>query len=55
MEWKGVHQWEALGFNIRLPKVEYFFDHSIMIPIWHYLTDEDIEYIADNVCSFYKR
>ena len=52
---KGVHQWEALGFNIRLPKVEYFFDNSIMIPIWHYLTDEDIEYIADNVCSFYKR
>ncbi len=52
---KGVHQWESLGFNISLPKVEYFFENSIMIPIWHYLSNEDIEYIADNVCDFYQR
>ncbi len=52
---KGVHQWESLGFNISLPKVEYFFNNSLMIPIWHYLSDDDIEYIADNVCLFYRK
>tara|TARA_B100000242_G_C43055458_1_gene493960 strand:- start:16491 stop:17597 length:1107 start_codon:yes stop_codon:yes gene_type:complete len=52
---KGIHQWEPLGFNIKLPKVEEFFRKSIMIPIWPYLSDEDIEYIADNIYAFYRK
>ena len=52
---KGVHQWDALGFTIKLPRVENFFKKCIMIPIWDYLTDEEICYIADNIISFYRK
>ena len=52
---KGIHQWEPLGFSVKLPKVEEFFRKSIMIPIWPYLSDEDIEYIADNIYAFYRK
>ena len=52
---KGVHQWESLGFTIRLPKVEEFFEKCIMIPIWDYLTDDEICYIADNIILFYEK
>ena len=52
---KGVHQWEPLGFNIKLPKVEEFFRKSIMIPIWPYLSDEDLEYVVDSIIAFYRK
>ena len=52
---KGVHQWESLGFTVRLPKVEKFFENCIMIPIWDYLTDDEIEYIADQIYDFYRK
>ena len=52
---KGVHQWESLGFNIKLPRVEEFFKKCIMIPIWDYLTDAEIRYIADTIVSFYRK
>ena len=38
-----------------LTKVEQFFKKCIMIPIWDYLTDEEISYIADTIISFYRK
>ena len=52
---KGIHQWESLGFTVKLPKVEDFFKKCIMIPIWDYLTDEEVSYIADKIISFYRK
>ena len=52
---KGIHQWESLGFTVKLPKVEDFFKKCIMIPIWDYLTDEEVSYIADKITSFYRK
>ena len=52
---KGIHQWESLGFTVKLPKVENFFKKCIMIPIWDYLTNEEISYIADKIISFYRK
>lgn len=50
---KGVHQWEALGFPQILPKVEYFFDHSIMLPINMFVSDVDVLYVCDKIKEFY--
>ena len=52
---KGIHQWESLGFTVRLPRVEDFFKKCLMIPIWDYLTDEEIHYIADKIICFYRK
>ncbi len=51
---KAVHQWERLGFTCRLPKVERFFERCIMLPMNMFLTDDDVEYVCDSVCSFYR-
>ncbi len=50
---KGVHQWERLGFPQILPKVEYFFRHSIMLPINMFVSDEDVTYVCEKIRSFY--
>lgn len=50
---KGVHQWEALGFPQILPRVEYFFDHSIMLPINMFVSDSDVLYICHKIKEFY--
>ncbi len=57
IQWNGkaIHQWEPLGFNLKLPKVEEFFKKAIMIPIWPYLSADDIKYIADSIYSFYRK
>ena len=52
---KGIHQWESLGFTVKLPRVEDFFKKCLMIPIWDYLTDEEIHYIADKIICFYRK
>lgn len=50
---KAVHQWERLGFNIRLPKVEKFFQHCIMLPMNMFITNDDVEYICTKIHEFY--
>ena len=51
---KGVHQWEGLGFTQKLPKVERFFERSIMLPMNMFISDEDVLYICDSIKNFYK-
>lgn len=50
---KAVHQWERLGFNMRLPKTERFFERCIMLPMNMFVSDEDVEYVAATIRSFY--
>jgi dTDP-4-amino-4,6-dideoxygalactose transaminase len=51
---KGVHQWEGLGFTQKLPKVERFFERSIMLPMNMFISDDDVLYICDSVKNFYR-
>ena len=51
---KAVHQWEGLGFNLKLPKVENFFTKCLMLPMNIFVSDEDIFYICNSIKRFYK-
>ena len=52
---KAIHQWEVLGFNIKLPKTERFFERCFMLPINMFVSDEDIYYICETIKNFYRR
>jgi dTDP-4-amino-4,6-dideoxygalactose transaminase len=56
IQWSGkaIHQWENLGFNVSLPKVEKFFEECIMLPMNQFITDDDIVYICKVIKNFYK-
>ena len=51
---KAVHQWERLGFTVKLPKVERFFERCIMLPMNMFISDSDVQYISDQVRAFYR-
>jgi dTDP-4-amino-4,6-dideoxygalactose transaminase len=51
---KGVHQWEGLGFTQKLPKVERFFERSIMLPMNMFISNDDILYVCDSIKNFYR-
>lgn len=51
---KAVHQWERLGYTVKLPKVERFFERCIMLPMNTFVSDDDVHYISDLVRSFYR-
>jgi len=50
---KGIHQWENLGLEKCLPKVENFFSKCIMLPMNIFISDKDIFYICDQIKNFY--
>ena len=52
---KGVHQWEGLGFNQKIPGVEKFFERSIMLPMNLFISDDDVSYICENIINFYRK
>lgn len=51
---KAVHQWEGLGFTVKLPKVERFFQRCIMLPMNMFIDDSDVIYICEKVREFYR-
>lgn len=51
---KAVHQWERLGFTVKLPKVERFFERCIMLPMNMFIDDDDVHYVCDQIHSFYR-
>jgi dTDP-4-amino-4,6-dideoxygalactose transaminase len=51
---KAVHQWEQLGFTVRLPRTERFFQRCIMLPMNVFLTDAEVHYVCDQVHAFYR-
>ena len=50
---KGIHQWEALGLNKNLPKVESFFQKCIMLPMNIFISNKDVEYVCKQIKNFY--
>jgi dTDP-4-amino-4,6-dideoxygalactose transaminase len=52
---KAVHQWEELGFNIKLPKTEKFFERCLMLPINMFVSDEDVYYVCETIKNFYRK
>jgi UDP-2-acetamido-2-deoxy-ribo-hexuluronate aminotransferase len=51
---KAVHQWDQLGFTVKLPRVERFFERCIMLPMNKFITDDDVNYVCDQVIAFYR-
>lgn len=52
---KAVHQWEYLGFTVKLPKVELFFEHCIMLPMNMFVSDDDVLYVCEKIREFYRK
>lgn len=51
---KAIHQWDHLGFDYQLPKVESFFNECIMLPMNVFVSNSDVEYVASQINNFYK-
>jgi dTDP-4-amino-4,6-dideoxygalactose transaminase len=52
---KAIHQWEVLGFNVKLPKAEKFFERCLMLPINMFVSDEDVYYVCETIKNFYRK
>ena len=50
---KAVHQFPKLGFTQRLPYTEELFTRLLMLPMNTSLTDEDVDYVCDQIRRFY--
>ena len=50
---KAVHQYEALHFSHRLPRTEKFYRRCLMLPMNTSLTNDDVEYVCEQVRGFY--
>ena len=57
LQWGGraVHQFEALAFDVSLPKTELMTSRFIMLPMNTSLADDDVRYICDVIEQFYSR
>lgn len=56
IQWAGtpVHQFHELGFkNIKLPNTDRFFTRCLMLPMNTSLSDDDVDYICDQIRAFY--
>ena len=55
LQWsgKGIHQFSALGFTQSLPITEAIVNRSLMLPMNTSLTDDEIDYICEEIASFY--
>jgi dTDP-4-amino-4,6-dideoxygalactose transaminase len=52
---KAVHQWEGLGFRVRLPFTEALFERLLLLPMNLSLADDDVHAICDAIREFYRR
>lgn len=57
VQWGGhaVHQFPALGFSCKLPRTELLFERCFLLPMNTSLTNEEIDYIAEQIRHFYRR
>lgn len=49
----GIHQLRGLGFTAELPKTDRFFRESLLLPMNHILTDDQVAHVIATVCAFY--
>ena len=50
---KAVHQWDALGFRVRLPFTESLFERILLLPLNLSLSDDDVHSVCDVISEFY--
>ena len=57
IQWNGqaIHHLKALGFTQSLPHTDYLFSRLLMLPMNTSLSDEDVDYVCDNIREFYGR
>ncbi|MDQ6636126.1 MAG: DegT/DnrJ/EryC1/StrS family aminotransferase [Gemmatimonadota bacterium] len=55
LQWGGraIHQYPALGFNVKLPNTERLFQRCLMLPMNMTVTLDDVEYISGCIRQFY--
>lgn len=55
LQWggKAVHQFAALGIQQRLPRTETVMARALMLPMNTSLTDNDVDYVCEQVRSFF--
>ena len=55
MQWGGktLHQFPSLGLNTDVPKTEILTSRFLLLPMHTALSDEDVEYICDQILRFY--
>jgi dTDP-4-amino-4,6-dideoxygalactose transaminase len=51
---KAVHQIKCLGFDIHLPFTDKVFQRCLLLPMNTTLSDDEINYVIENIRSFYK-
>jgi dTDP-4-amino-4,6-dideoxygalactose transaminase len=51
---KAVHQWDGLGFRVRLPYTESLFERLLLLPLNPSLTDDAVHIVCDAVVEFYR-
>lgn len=49
----GIHQLKGLGFDADLPKTDRFFRESLLLPMNHILTNEQVEHVINGVLQFF--
>lgn len=50
----GIHQFRGLGFAQKLPKTDRFFRESLLLPMNHILTEEQVEHVVASVLHFFE-
>ena len=55
LQWGGytIHQFEALGLNGDLPLTDAMTERFMLLPLHQMLSDEDVNYVCDQVVAFY--
>ncbi len=51
---KAVHQWERLGFRVRLPYTEALFERLLLLPMNLGLVNDEVHAICDAIKEFYR-
>ncbi|MGC1271651.1 MAG: DegT/DnrJ/EryC1/StrS family aminotransferase [Croceibacterium sp.] len=49
----GIHQLRGLGFTADLPKTDRFFRESLLLPMNHILTEEQVQHVIASVRNFF--
>jgi dTDP-4-amino-4,6-dideoxygalactose transaminase len=49
----GIHQLTGLGFTQNCPKTDHFFETSLLLPMNHILTADQVGHVIDTVCQFF--
>ena len=55
IQWGGqaIHQLQRLGFTQHLPFTDRLFTRLLMLPMNLSLSDDDVQYVCDNISAFY--